>query len=162
MFTRPAIEYAGEVATICVLFTIENVVASVLPNFTEITSVKSMPVKVTNVPPDREPLVGTTLYITGIFGFSGTSGFSGISGLSGYSGLGISGYSGQSGTSGYSGFSGFSGISGFSGESGTSGYSGSGISGYSGFSGAQGTSINIIGTVPTPEDLLPTGELNDA
>ena len=97
---------------------------------------------------------------SGYSGYSGQSGQSGFSGISGYSGSGISGWSGFSGESGFSGTSGFSGYSGFSGISGYSGVSG--YSGFSGYSGQQGTSINIIGSVPTPLDLPLTGNLNDA
>ncbi len=58
----PVVAPAGTVAVICVLLTTVNV-AETLPNFTESTPVKFVPVSVTLAP--TMPLVGFRLVIVG-------------------------------------------------------------------------------------------------
>ena len=56
---------AGVVAVIVVPFTITTFVADALPNFTVAPAAKFVPVIVTAVPPDVEPLFGLTLLTVG-------------------------------------------------------------------------------------------------
>jgi hypothetical protein len=56
---------AGVVAVMVVLFTTTTFVAAVLPNFTVAPDAKFVPVIVTAVPPEVEPLFGLTLLTVG-------------------------------------------------------------------------------------------------
>jgi hypothetical protein len=56
---------AGVVAVIVVLFTTTTLVAAVFPNFTVAPAAKFVPVMVTAVPPDVEPVFGLTLLTVG-------------------------------------------------------------------------------------------------
>jgi hypothetical protein len=62
--TAPALP-AGVVAVIVVLFTTTTLVAAVLPNVTVAPDTKFVPVMVTAVPPDVDPLFGLTLLTVG-------------------------------------------------------------------------------------------------
>jgi len=62
--TAPALP-AGVVAVIVVLFTTATFVAELLPNFTVAPLAKFVPVIVTAVPPDVDPLFGDTLVTVG-------------------------------------------------------------------------------------------------
>src|SRR4051794_8098931 len=64
MSTLPA-DSAGDIATIDVEDFTENDAASSLPNFTDMTFVKFVPVMVTAVPPLAKPLLGARLLIIG-------------------------------------------------------------------------------------------------
>ena len=57
--TAPALP-AGVVAAIVVLFTTTTFVADALPNFTVAPATKFVPVIVTAVPPEVDPLLGLT------------------------------------------------------------------------------------------------------
>jgi hypothetical protein len=56
---------AGVVAVIVVLFTTTTFVAALLPNFTVVPAEKLVPVIVTAVPPEVDPLFGLTLVTVG-------------------------------------------------------------------------------------------------
>jgi hypothetical protein len=62
--TAPAVP-AGVVAVIVVLFTTTTFVAALLPNFTVAPAEKLVPVIVTAVPPEVDPLFGLTLVTVG-------------------------------------------------------------------------------------------------
>jgi hypothetical protein len=62
--TAPALP-AGVVAVIVVLFTTTTFVADALPNFTVAPAAKFVPVTVTAVPPEVDPLFGLTLVTVG-------------------------------------------------------------------------------------------------
>ena len=62
--TAPALP-AGVVAVMVVLFVTVTFVALAVPNFTVAPVAKFVPVIVTAVPPDVEPLVGETLLTVG-------------------------------------------------------------------------------------------------
>jgi hypothetical protein len=62
--TAPALP-AGVVAVIVVLFTTTTFVAELLPNFTVVPAAKLVPVSVTAVPPEVDPLFGLTLVTVG-------------------------------------------------------------------------------------------------
>jgi hypothetical protein len=63
--TAPALP-AGVVAVIVVLFTTTTFVAALLPNFAVAPAAKFVPVIVTAVPPDVEPLFGLALVTVGV------------------------------------------------------------------------------------------------
>jgi hypothetical protein len=63
--TAPALP-AGVVAVILVLFTTTTFVAELLPNFTAAPAAKLVPVIVTAVPPEVDPLFGLTLVTVGV------------------------------------------------------------------------------------------------
>lgn len=63
--TVPVADAAGEVATICVEEFTVNVVAAVVPKFTAVAPVKSVPVMVTTVPPVVGPVAGDTIVTVG-------------------------------------------------------------------------------------------------
>jgi hypothetical protein len=62
--TAPALP-AGVVAVIVVLFTTATFVAAVPPNVTVAPAAKFVPVIVTTVPPEVDPLLGLTLLTAG-------------------------------------------------------------------------------------------------
>ena len=62
--TAPALP-AGVVAVMVVLFTTTTLVAAVPPNVTVAPAAKFVPVIVTAVPPDVDPLFGETLLTVG-------------------------------------------------------------------------------------------------
>jgi hypothetical protein len=62
--TAPALP-AGVVAVIVVPFTTTTLVAAVLPNVTVAPEAKFVPVIVTAVPPEDEPLIGLILLTVG-------------------------------------------------------------------------------------------------
>jgi len=63
--TAPALP-AGVMAVILVLLTTATLVAAVLPNVTVAPEAKFVPVIVTAVPPEVEPLFGLTLLTVGV------------------------------------------------------------------------------------------------
>jgi hypothetical protein len=59
-------EFAGVVAVIVVLFATETLVAATAPNLTIAPEAKFVPVIVTAVPPEIEPVLGETPPIVGL------------------------------------------------------------------------------------------------